>query len=143
MAKKIGFLLFPGFEVLDVYGPLSIFASPKLQGAYQVITIAEVAGPIEASNGISTLASESINTCPPLDVLLVPGVPPDSSIIVKTHWRNQHEVKLLEPGNPIFRARVRECRYPAAVGPGTKSHALMHNCLLEDARNTELVRECS
>ncbi len=81
MAKRVGFLLFPGFEVLDAYGPLTIFASPKLHGAYQAITVAEIPGPVEASNGISTVASECFNTCPPLDILLVPGVLPHPSII--------------------------------------------------------------
>lgn len=73
MVKAVAFLLFPGFEVLDVYGPLSIFSSPKLEGAYKVITVAENAGPIVASNGVATVASESFKTCQPLDILLIPG----------------------------------------------------------------------
>ncbi len=73
MVKAIGFLLFPGFEVLDVYGPLSIFSSPKLESAYRVITVAATAGPVAGSNGIATVASASFQTCQPLDILVVPG----------------------------------------------------------------------
>jgi len=72
MVKTVGFLLFQGFEVLDVYGPLSIFSSPKL-AAYEVITVAEKIGPVAGSNGISTVATHDFGTCPPLDILLVPG----------------------------------------------------------------------
>jgi transcriptional regulator GlxA family with amidase domain len=73
MAKRLGFVLFKGFEVLDVYGPLSFFASPKLSDAYEVITIAQSAGPIAASNGVSTVATHDFSNSGDLDVLLVPG----------------------------------------------------------------------
>ena len=75
MAKKIAFLLFPGFEALDFYGPMSVFGSRKLEGAYQILTVSQTAGPVPNSTGVSTLTDYSFDTCPRPDILLLVGEP--------------------------------------------------------------------
>jgi transcriptional regulator GlxA family with amidase domain len=100
MVKIVGFLLFPGFEVLDVYGPLSFFASPRLSGAYQVLIIAQSTGPVEASNGVSTVATHDFTTAPSLDILVVPGMTPTCRNFTphvtgfKDHKANRHAFHL-------------------------------------------------
>jgi transcriptional regulator GlxA family with amidase domain len=64
-------LLFPGFEVLDVYGPLEMVGN--LKGMIDIVTVAEHAGAVTSSQGPQTVASEGFATCPKLDLLLVPG----------------------------------------------------------------------
>jgi putative intracellular protease/amidase len=68
--KTLGIVLYPGFEVLDVYGPLEMWGYVQ---DFKVITIAEQAGPVRSAQGVSTVAEYSFATAPPLDILMVPG----------------------------------------------------------------------
>jgi putative intracellular protease/amidase len=78
MKLRVGVLLYPGFELLDVYGPLEMFASLGAERV-SIHLIAETAGPIaaaiglEGASGPKSLAEHSFDDAPPLDVLLVPG----------------------------------------------------------------------
>jgi transcriptional regulator GlxA family with amidase domain len=68
--KTVGVVLFPGFEVLDVYGPVEMLSYVP---GFKVIMIAEQAGPVRATQGVSTMAEFSFASAPPVDILLVPG----------------------------------------------------------------------
>ncbi len=67
----LGTILYPNFELLDVYGPLEMFGSigPELR----LVMIAEQAGPVASTQGPQTLAQYNFTDCPPLDLLLLPG----------------------------------------------------------------------
>ena len=80
MAKKAAFLLYPGFEMLDFYGPVSVLSSCMLDEAYQILTVSETAGPVVSSNGISTVTEYGFQTCPKPDILVLIGRPASS------HW---------------------------------------------------------
>ena len=67
---QVGILLYPGFEVLDVYGPTEMWAYVD---KFQLIFIAEKIGPVNSAQGVATIATHSFETAPVLDVLLVPG----------------------------------------------------------------------
>ena len=69
--KRLGVLLFPGFELLDAFGPLEMFGN--LPNLVEVATVAEKAGPVRSWQGPSAVADHSLADCPPLDLLLVPG----------------------------------------------------------------------
>ena len=73
MSKKIAFLLFPGFEMLDFYGPISVFSSHKLNAYYECLTVSQNARPVPSSLGIQTLTEYDFESCPPVDMLMVPG----------------------------------------------------------------------
>lgn len=70
-SRTLGALLFPGFELLDLYGPLEMFGSigPELR----IATVAEQPGPVRSTPGVETVAAHGYGDCPALDVLLVPG----------------------------------------------------------------------
>jgi putative intracellular protease/amidase len=69
--KVVGVVLYPGFEVLDVFGPIEMWAYVP---DFQVITIAQTAGPVKsAQQGIAAVADYSFETAPKLDILMVPG----------------------------------------------------------------------
>ena len=70
-AKRLGVLLYPGFEVLDVFGPVEMFGN--LTGVVDVVTVAQEAGPVASAQGPSVNADYDFATCPHLDLLLVPG----------------------------------------------------------------------
>ena len=69
--RTLGAILYPGFELLDLYGPLEMFGSvgPELE----IATVAESAGPVASTQGPKTVADYGFGDCPPLDLVLLPG----------------------------------------------------------------------
>ena len=78
--RRVAVVLFDGFTVLDVYGPVQTFAStriPRPDGSphrlFEIVTVAEKAGPIRSGEGPTTQADHAFADAPPYDILLVPG----------------------------------------------------------------------
>lgn len=78
--RRVAVVLFDGFTVLDVYGPVQAFAStriPRPDGSphrlFEIVTVAEKAGPIKSGEGPTTQADHAFADAPPYDILLVPG----------------------------------------------------------------------
>jgi transcriptional regulator GlxA family with amidase domain len=69
--QTVGVLLFPEFELLDVFGPLEAFGHAK--DWFRIVTVAEKAGPVASAQGPRAVADHGFADCPPLDILLVPG----------------------------------------------------------------------
>ena len=70
-SRSLGAVLFPGFEMLDVFGPLEMFGI--LPGAVEIVVIAEKRGPVASFQGPETVARHGFDDCPHLDLILVPG----------------------------------------------------------------------
>jgi len=72
-AKKrtLGILLFPGFEVLDAYGPIELWGNMKRY--VNIVTISAKRGEITSSQELKTVAEYGYEDSPPLDLVLVPG----------------------------------------------------------------------
>ena len=78
--RHVAVVLFDGFTVLDVYGPVQAFAmamQPR-EGEpphrfFQVVTVAKEAGPVKSGEGPATIADYSFDTLPPVEILLIPG----------------------------------------------------------------------
>ncbi|MFK7895338.1 MAG: DJ-1/PfpI family protein [Myxococcota bacterium] len=74
MAKRtLGAVLFEGFELLDLYGPLEMFGC--LGEDLTIVTLAEEAGPVRSGFGPATVAEHAFRTAPACDLYLVPGGP--------------------------------------------------------------------
>jgi transcriptional regulator GlxA family with amidase domain len=71
--RTLGVLLFPDFELLDVFGPLEVFGNARVRAHFAVSTVAEAAGPVASGQGVRAFADYGLEDCPPLDLLLVPG----------------------------------------------------------------------
>lgn len=69
--KRLGALLYPGFELLDTFGPLEMFGN--MPGVVEVVTVAQRKGPVRSNQGPSAVADFGYDDCPPLDLLLIPG----------------------------------------------------------------------
>jgi len=69
--RTLGILLYPGFEVLDAYGPIELWGN--LGKHVQVVTIAAKRGEIQSSLGPKTIADYGYEDAPFLDLILVPG----------------------------------------------------------------------
>jgi transcriptional regulator GlxA family with amidase domain len=79
--RKVGILVFSEVEVLDFCGPFEVFSVTRLneerrreeQSPYEVILIAERKETVVATGGLKVVPDDSLDDCPPLDVLVVPG----------------------------------------------------------------------
>jgi transcriptional regulator GlxA family with amidase domain len=70
-AKVLGAILFPGFELLDVFGPLEMFGN--LTGVVDVKIIAQEKGAVESAQGPKVVVDHGFADAPKLDLILVPG----------------------------------------------------------------------
>lgn len=69
--RTVGTLLFPGFELLDVFGPLEMFGA--LPDEFSLHLVAETVGPVASRQGPQAIAEVSTADAKPFDILLVPG----------------------------------------------------------------------
>jgi transcriptional regulator GlxA family with amidase domain len=69
----IGALLFEGFELLDLFGPLEAFGHLANSGKCQILTVAERAGAVASAQGPQAVADYDFASCPHCHMLLVPG----------------------------------------------------------------------
>jgi transcriptional regulator GlxA family with amidase domain len=74
--RQVGILIFDEVEVLDFAGPFEVFSvSGRRNGRdlFRVVTVAETQAAITARGGLSVNPAHSIDDCPALDILVVPG----------------------------------------------------------------------
>jgi transcriptional regulator GlxA family with amidase domain len=79
--KRVGILIFPQVEVLDFCGPFEVFSVTRVNenarrdepSPFEVLLVAETAEPVTTTGGMRVIADVTIDACPPLDVLVVPG----------------------------------------------------------------------
>ena len=75
ITKTVGILLFPDMEELDFVGPLEVLGAfaAYVDKEWQVVTIAQTAEPVRGAKGLAVVPDYSFESCPPLDVMVVPG----------------------------------------------------------------------
>jgi transcriptional regulator GlxA family with amidase domain len=78
--RRVGVVLFDGFTVLDVYGPVQAFAACRVMKPdgtphryFEIAMLGPRSGPVRAGEGPATHADFSFGEAPACDVLLVPG----------------------------------------------------------------------
>ena len=78
--RKVAVVLFDGFTVLDVYGPVQAFASCRVQNPdgtrqplFAPFSMAERAGIVKPGEGPPSYAEYGFADAPDFDILLVPG----------------------------------------------------------------------
>lgn len=102
---KIGAVLFPGFELLDVYGPLEMLG--LLQDRVSITMLAEKRGEVRSDQGPKGVADSSLADASGFDVLLVPG-----GYGTRAEVRNR-------PFLDLLLARAKEARFVATVCTGS------------------------
>jgi putative intracellular protease/amidase len=68
---RIGVVLFEGFELLDVFGPLEMFGVAK--GKFEITLIGPHTDPLASSQGPRSVCDFSYDDAPAADIVLVPG----------------------------------------------------------------------
>ena len=73
MASKrtLGVVLFEGFELLDVFGPLEMFGLTAEH--FEIRLISQTGGVVASRPGPKSVCDDSFQSAPAIDVLLVPG----------------------------------------------------------------------
>jgi transcriptional regulator GlxA family with amidase domain len=79
--KCVGIVLFENIEVLDFCGPFEVFAATRLNEArrreepppFEIWLVAETNAPVVTSGGMKVIPDHTFETCPRLDILVVPG----------------------------------------------------------------------
>ena len=70
MSFHIGLLVFPDVQQLDLTGPYEVFASAP---DTMVHLLWKDLWPIRSATGLELMPTTTLDTCPPLDMLMVPG----------------------------------------------------------------------
>jgi transcriptional regulator GlxA family with amidase domain len=82
MTVSVGIYLFENVEVLDFAGPFEVFTTASRvflrrnrgkEAPFKVFTAAKTIAAVQARAGLKTLPDFSINDCPRVDLLLIPG----------------------------------------------------------------------
>lgn len=69
--RRVGVLLFPGFELLDVFGPVELMS--RLRDRVAIEYLAPEPGLVRSNQGAEILATTALATAATPDVALVPG----------------------------------------------------------------------
>ncbi|MHB2022563.1 MAG: DJ-1/PfpI family protein [Mycobacteriales bacterium] len=69
--RQITVVLFEGFELLDVFGPLEMFG--VLPDHFRLTLIGPRSGPVRSAQGPNAIAQHSYQDASPAEVVLVPG----------------------------------------------------------------------
>ena len=72
MARRIGMLIFPRLTQLDMTGPYEVLA--RLPDS-KVELVARTLDPVTTDRGMQIVPTVTYESCPPLDVVMVPGGP--------------------------------------------------------------------
>jgi len=70
-SRRLGVVLYPQFELLDVFGPLEMFG--MLIGSVDIAVVAQEKGAVRSAQGPEVVAHHGFDDCPHLDLVLVPG----------------------------------------------------------------------
>jgi transcriptional regulator GlxA family with amidase domain len=79
--KRVGIVLFENVEVLDFAGPYEVLTAVRLDEAkrwdtkspFDVLLVAEALAPINCYGGMRVIPDHTLDACPSLDILIVPG----------------------------------------------------------------------
>ena len=69
--RTLGVVLFEGFELLDVFGPLEMFGLAAEH--FEIRLISQTGGMVASRQGPKSVCDDSFQSAPAIDVLLVPG----------------------------------------------------------------------
>src|SRR3970282_711744 len=79
--KQVGILVFKDIEVLDFCGPFEVFSVTRRNeekrreepSPFNVLLVAETREPVVTTGGMQGLPDCDLDSCPALDILVVPG----------------------------------------------------------------------
>lgn len=96
--RSVGFVAFPGIEIIDLTGPMEVFAFANTglqksgvctEPAYRIDVLAATPGPITTSCGLQIIANKAYSdTQNPIDTLMIPGSPDVGCVLSDANLKN-------------------------------------------------------
>jgi transcriptional regulator GlxA family with amidase domain len=128
--RRAGILVYPDVEVLDFAGPFEVLSVARLNESrrreepspFEVLLVAESLEPVQATGGLRVLPNHDLESCPLLEILIVPG-----------GWGSRREVDNARLIGWV-RARAEQAELTASVCTG--SFLLAQAGLLDGKRAT-------
>jgi transcriptional regulator GlxA family with amidase domain len=79
--KQVGIVVYEDVEVLDFCGPFEVFSVTRLNeekrreesSPFNAFLVSETKSPVVATGGMKVVPDHDLDSCPKLDILLVPG----------------------------------------------------------------------
>src|SRR5690606_19278601 len=71
LMRSVAGLLFPGFELLDLFGPLEMLGT--LPQEFSLELVAQAPGAVHSAQGVAAVAQRSFDDTAGYDILLIPG----------------------------------------------------------------------
>ena len=85
--KTVAFVLYPGLTLLDLVGPLQVFASLRqFNDQYRPVVVAERIQPMATDGPLTVIADRSFGDVPDPAVVLVPGGGAPTTKAMGTRW---------------------------------------------------------
>lgn len=69
----VGIILYPGFDTLDVMGPIELLSVPTVKDKFRLVLMSLDGQPVTSAAGVRVVPDHCSAHHPALDVLLVPG----------------------------------------------------------------------
>jgi transcriptional regulator GlxA family with amidase domain len=128
--RQVGIVIYPDVEVLDFAGPYEVLSVCRLDESrrreepspFEVLLVAGSREPVRATGGLRVLPDHDLDSCPPLDLLVVPG-----------GWGSRREV---DNARLIDWVRARAARAELTASVCTGSFLLAKAGLLDGRRAT-------
>jgi len=77
--RTVGALIFPGFELLDLFGPMEMFG--MMSDDFHLTLVADSVGPVKSGQGLSAHADVAMADRFSFDIIFVPGGPGSRHVI--------------------------------------------------------------
>lgn len=71
VSRRVSVVLFDGFELLDVFGPIELLS--MLPEQFRIDVVGPEAGPVRSSQGIEVVALSAYAQAQPGEIIMVPG----------------------------------------------------------------------
>jgi len=124
MIKRIGVLLFDGFDLLDLAGPSEVFSVAKELGSidYQITLIGQSQKSYQSESGIKVIADMSIKNNIVFDTLIIPG------------GKGARDTQIISVHNPWLARQLKQCRRVVSICTG--SYLLASTGILDHKKAT-------
>ena len=86
-ARRVAFVIAPGFNVIDTAGPWEVFqdtmttSAGPMEHPFELFTVAESAAPVRGTAGLTVVPTHTFESAPAPDVVVIPALAPSPALL--------------------------------------------------------------